>query len=796
MPRQDWDNLIVQPWGALAQKAGALRDAGHGSVQTWSSKVFIPLTQLCRNYCHYCTFSQPPRPGESCFLTVEQVLDIARAGAAAGCTEALFTLGDKPELRFAAAQKELDQLGHETTISYLAEACAAVIEETGLLPHVNAGVMCREEMSLLRAVSVSQGLMLETTSDRLTQKGGAHFRSPDKLPARRLEQLRLAGELRVPFSTGILIGIGETRDERLEALEAIAQIHAEFGHIQEVIIQNFKAKPRTAMANAPEPSREDLLWTIAAARIILGPDMNIQAPPNLQDDNVGQLIEAGINDWGGVSPVTPDHVNPERPWPHVAKLAQDTADHSRTLVQRLPIYPEFLRHPQEWLAPQLIGRTLALADAHGLARMDPWSPGLPLPQNHIVADAMIGAGDPRIAEIAERGASGSLLSETDIARLFSARGPDVDLIAQTADTLRRTVCGDEVTYAVNRNINYTNICSYKCGFCAFSKGNTDEALRGKPYDLDHAEVARRVAEAWERGATEVCLQGGIHPRFTGETYLALARTVKRTVPDIHLHAFSPLEILHGATTLGMPISEFLAALQQAGLDTLPGTAAEVLCDEVRAQICADKLDTRQWLSVIREAHQLGLKTTATIMFGHVDHPIHWARHLIHIRDLQRETGGFTEFVPLPFVHMEAPMAQRGQARHGPTWREVRLMHAVARIALHPHLTSIQTSWVKLGAEGAAICLNSGANDLGGTLMNESISRAAGTQHGQEMPPESMEQVIASIGRIPRQRSTLYGPVDQITQTRGRQAAPLEPLVMTAPRRKSDINGKDNNEFVS
>ncbi|OCC23763.1 7,8-didemethyl-8-hydroxy-5-deazariboflavin synthase [Croceicoccus estronivorus] len=781
---QDFAALLAMPLHRLMEQAAAARDTAHGALQSWSSKVFIPLTQLCRNYCHYCTFSQPPQRGENPYLSREQVIEIARAGAKAGCNEALFTLGDKPELRFPAARTALDALGHSSTLSYLAEMCAAVRDETGLLPHVNAGVMGREDMAALREVSASQGLMLEAVSDRLCQKGGPHYRSPDKMPAARLETIRIAGELSVPFSTGILIGIGETRAERLDALQAIADLHARYGHVQEVIVQNFRAKPRTAMADMPEPSRDELLWTIACARLILGPGMNIQAPPNLQDDDFGELIGAGINDWGGVSPVTPDHVNPERPWPNVKRLADATARHGRTLVQRLPIYPRFLHDAEHWLSPAMHASVRASADAQGMARSDRWSPGLALPDERRAASSAAGVHDPAVARIVDKACAGELLDQAEITALFQARGPDEELVANMADQLRRTVNGDTITYVVNRNINYTNICNYRCGFCAFSKGSTDEALRGRPYDLDHDEVGRRVREAWDRGATEVCLQGGIHPRYTGETYLALARTVKSAVPDIHLHAFSPLEIMHGAATLNLPLEDYLVRLKEAGLGTLPGTAAEILDDEVRALLCPDKLNTAEWLEVVRTAHSVGLKTTATIMFGHLDRPHHWARHLIAVRDLQRETGGFTEFVPLPFVHMEAPISLRGQTRLGPTLREVRLMHAVARLVLHPHITSIQTSWVKLGPQGAALCLQSGTNDIGGTLMNESISRAAGTTHGQEMPPEAMDQLIASLGRTPRQRTTLYGPVDEVLRHKGYACAPLAPLNQTRPRRKA------------
>ncbi|WP_313801899.1 5-amino-6-(D-ribitylamino)uracil--L-tyrosine 4-hydroxyphenyl transferase CofH [Sphingobium sp.] len=773
--------LLNAPLPDLLAAASALRDEGHGRVQSWSRKVFIPLTQLCRNLCHYCTFSQPPRPGENAYMTRDEVLAVARAGRAAGCTEALFTLGDKPELRFAAAREELARLGHSSTISYLIEMAALVRDETGLLPHINAGVMTREEMAALRRVSVSQGLMLESVSDRLCAKGGAHYRSPDKEPAARLETIRLAGELQIPFTTGILIGIGETRAERIEAIQAIRDLHARYGHIQEVIVQNFRAKERTVMANAPEPDMDELLWTISVARLILGPQMNIQAPPNLSAADFPRLMSAGINDWGGVSPVTPDHVNPEAPWPEVERLRMATEGEGRMLVARLPVYRAYAQDNGRWQDKAMIRYILAHADAEGFAREDRWSPGIAL-EPRVTRPSTLPV-DPMIAAIVNRATTGALLEEEEITTLFSARESDLEHICDSADALREQMMGDAITYVVNRNINYTNICAYKCSFCAFSKGDKAEQLRGRPYDLDLEEVVRRTREAWDRGGTEVCLQGGIHPHYTGDTYINLAKAVRAAVPDMHIHAFSPLEVSQGAATSGLTVEQFLIRLKQAGLDTLPGTAAEILDDEVRAIICPDKLTTDQWLHVVETAHKVGFRTTSTIMFGHVDTPRHWARHLIRIRDLQRRTGGFTEFVPLPFVHMEAPMGLRGEARHGPTFREVRLMHAVARLALHPHIRSIQTSWVKLGGEGAKACLTSGANDLGGTLMNESISRAAGTQHGQEMPPPAMEGLIRSLGRTPRQRSTAYGAVAQHMHDRGMAAAPLTPMILTPPRRR-------------
>ena len=739
---------------AMMEAARALRDEGHGNVVSYSRKVFIPLTQLCRDVCHYCTFAQPPRKGERAYMSLDAVLAVARAGAEAGCKEALFTLGDKPELRYRVAREELTDLGHETTISYLAEAAGLVLRETGLLPHLNPGVMTAADIAALRAVSVSQGLMLESASERLCAKGGPHHGSPDKRPAARLETIRLAGEARVPFTSGILIGIGETRRERIEALLALRALHQAHGHIQEIIVQNFRAKPDTRMAGAPEPDLDELLWTVAAARLIFGAEMNLQAPPNLSPGAVPRLVAAGLNDWGGVSPVTPDFVNPEAPWPAIEHLERETAAAGKALVERLAIYPAYARDRERWLdeAPRL--PVLHAIDSEGYARPDPWSPGtgLPLP-NRTTPAARSG---PELDAILNTALSGDGLDEARIVRLFSARGGEAEAVRAAADELRATVNGDTVSYVVNRNINYTNICQYRCGFCAFSKGKLSENLRGRPYDLDLEEIAGRAYEARERGATEVCMQGGIHPAYTGQTYLDICRAVKDAAPDIHVHAFSPLEVWHGAETLGLSLPAFLARLREAGLSSLPGTAAEILDDEVRAVICPDKVNTGQWLEVMETAHGLGLRTTSTIMFGHVEAPVYWARHLLRIRDLQARTGGFTEFVPLPFVHMEAPIYLKGRARKGPTFREALLMHAVARLVLHPLITNIQASWPKMGPDGAVACLAAGANDMGGTLMNESISRAAGATHGQEIEPGRMEALIRGAGRDPVQRTTLYG----------------------------------------
>ena len=760
--RQKLENLL--------DEASQLRDAGHGRLISYSRKVFIPLTHLCRDVCRYCTFAPPPREGESAYLSPDQVLAIARAGAAAGCKEALFTLGDKPELRYRAAREALNDLGFETTISYLTDMCRLVFEETGLLPHANPGVMNAAELAALRQVTVSQGIMLESASKRLCDPGGPHHGSPDKDPSVRLATIEEAGRQHIPFTTGILIGIGETREERLDALFSLRALHRTYGHIQEIIIQNFRAKPATQMEDSVEPDLEDLLWTIAVARLVFGPDMNIQAPPNLSRDDYPRLVAAGLNDWGGISPVTPDHVNPEAPWPAIDALRGKTEAAGKQLVERLAVYPGFALDGEQWQDTSMAPAVMRAMDADGLARTEDWAPGLDLPIP--IAVPSTEGTDPVIMELLDRAGAGEDLGEPEIVRLFGARGADFEALCHAADALRRSVVGDRITYAVNRNINYTNICTYGCRFCAFSKGPRRESLGGAPYLLDLPEIARRAAEAWARGGTEVCMQGGIHPSFTGDTYLAICDAVKQAAPDIHIHAFSPLEVSQGAATLGISVRVFLDRLRAAGLGSLPGTAAEILDDAVRAVLCPDKLSTAEWLSVIEDAHEAGFRTTATIMFGHMDSPASWARHLIAIRDLQKRTGGFTEFVPLPFVHMEAPLYRKGQARRGPTFRETVMMHAVARLALHPHITNIQTSWVKLGAAGATACLEAGANDLGGSLMNESITRAAGTEHGQEFAPTAMEAVIREIGREPRHRTTLYADASAERRQAARTAPPL------------------------
>ena len=780
---------------SLLEAATGVRDQGFQNIISYSRKVFVPLTHLCRDVCHYCTFAQTPKYVAAPYLSVDDVLASAEQGAKQGCKEALFTLGERPELRYKAAREALQAMGFGSTLEYVAYVAERVLKETDLIPHINAGCMSNDEIAMLRPVSASMGIMLESASERLTEKGMPHYGSPDKVPQVRLDTIRRAGQAAVPFTTGILIGIGETRVERVESLLALRQLHLQYGHLQEIIIQNFRAKAGTLMRNAEEPSLNELLWTIAVARLIFGPSMSIQAPPNLSPGVLPQLIAAGINDWGGVSPVTPDYVNPEAPWPHLERLAGETEMAGKVLHERLTIYPEYALNPEKWLDPALRSNVLARIDGQGLPLTDDWHTGTAsagLPANDVAllngaAESDIAVSDD-VQSILACAAQGQLLTESNIERLFKARGSDFAAVCREADTLRQQVNDNTATYVVTRNINYTNICYFKCQFCAFSKGKLSENLRGRPYDLSDEEIARRVSEAWQRGATEVCMQGGIHPEYTGEKYLQICRIVKEAAPDMHLHAFSPLEVWQGAKTLGLSVREFLRQLKAAGLATLPGTAAEILDDEVRSIICPDKINTEQWLSVMEQAHEVGLKSTATMMFGHVDQYQHWARHLIRIRNLQMKTGGFTEFVPLPFVASEAPMYLKGRARSGPSFRECILVHAIARIVLHGYIDNIQASWVKLGHEGLKIAFNAGVNDAGGTLMNETITRAAGADHGQETGPAHMESLLQGIGRDALMRTTLYKPAGEERRTAAFDAAALEE-VKNSPARRYDRSEK-------
>jgi FO synthase len=761
--------LVDAPAAEVVGEAGRLRDHAHGDRVTFSPKVFIPLTMLCRDRCGYCTFAKPPARLDAPYLSLDDVLGIARRGAAVGCHEALFTLGEAPEERYPAARAWLEEHGYRSTVDYLADACRTVLDETGLLPHANAGALSQAELERLREVSPSQGMMIETLAERLGEPGGAHHGAPDKTPARRLATLEAAGIARVPFTTGILVGIGETRVERVEALLAIRESHRRHGHVQEVIVQNFLPKPGTAMHQHPACDRDEFVWTVAAARLVLGPDMHVQAPPNLNDD-LGALLAAGIDDWGGVSPVTIDHVNPERPWPALDRLRAATEAAGKTLAPRLTVYPEYVRDPERWIHPDVRFPVLLRSDAEGLAREDAWSAGgteHPPDLLPVAPPARRGGADGPVGDVLTRVAAGEEVGVDELMTLLSARGPDLARVCDAADGLRREAVGDVVTFVRNRNINYTNVCTFKCRFCAFSKGPLSLNLRGSPYLLDHAEIQGRVVEAVECGATEVCLQGGIHPDFDGDYYISVARAVKEVAPQIHIHGFTALEVTEGARRLGMPLRDYLLRAKQAGLSTLPGTAAEILDDEVRAVICPDKVTTDEWLEAHRIAHSVGLRSNITIMFGHVERPIHVARHLVRTRELQKETGGFTEFVPLPFVHMASPIFLQHRARPGPTFREALLIHAVARIAYRGWIDNIQVSWVKMGVDGARQALRSGANDLGGTLMDENISRAAGASHGQELDEAEFRQIVEPLGRTLEQRTTLYGR----THTIGRRLRP-------------------------
>ena len=742
--------LLERSLEDLMTEAAAVRDLAHGRRVTYSPKVFIPLTRLCRDRCAYCTFATAPARVEAAYLTPDQVLEIARAGAAAGCHEALFTLGERPEERYPAARDWLDENGYASTVDYLVAMCRLVLSETHLLPHANAGALHPDELAALRAVAPSQGMMLETLA-----AVPAHEGSPDKEPARRLATLDAAGELAIPFTTGILVGIGETRQDRVEALEAIATSHGRHGHVQEVIVQNFLPKAGTAMHKADPCPPEDYLEAIALARLILPAEVHVQAPPNLSDD-FARLLDAGIDDWGGVSPVTADHVNPERPWPAVERLREVTEVAGRVLAPRLTIYPEYALDPGRWLDEGLRFPILDHSDAEGLGRDDQWYSGAGTAPPALVPGPTTTSGP--VTAILDGVRAGHEVSEDEIVTLFSARGPEVAAVAAVADELRRQAVGDVVTFVHNRNINYTNVCTFKCRFCGFSKGPLSLNLRGSPYLLTLDEIADRVREAADLGATEVCLQGGIHPDFDGDYYIDVARAVHDAVPEMHIHGFTALEVTEGAKRLGEPLADYLVRLQEAGLKTLPGTAAEILDDEVRAVLCPDKITTEEWLEAHRTAHGVGLRSNITIMFGAIEQPRSWARHLVRTRDLQKETGGFTEFVPLPFVHMATPMYLQRKARRGPTFREVVLMHAVGRIAYHGLIDNIQASWVKLGVGGARQLLQAGVNDLGGTLMDENISRAAGAEHGQGLEEDDFREIVEPLGRRLEQRTTLYGRV--------------------------------------
>jgi FO synthase len=737
--------LLEASAASLAPDAFARARAAHGYVVTYSPKVFIPLTKLCRDRCGYCTFAQAPAHVASPYMSLDEVMAVAQAGRDVGCTEALFTLGERPELRYDEAARWLAARGYRSTVDYVASAAQMVLESTGLLPHANAGALYEHELAQLRTVSASQGMMLEVLADV-----AAHRLAPDKAPERRLETLRLAGELRIPFTTGLLVGIDETREDRLATLEAIALSHERYGHVQEVIVQNFLPKARTAMAHHEPASDEEFHWTIAAARMVLPDDIHLQAPPNLSDDPT-RLLDFGIDDFGGISPVTADHVNPERAWPAVATLSAESEARGFHLTPRLTVYPEFI-NGESFLDEKVRPFVLAHADAHSLARNDDWYSGT---DHTPPAPPTSSARTSEVEGLLSRYEPGYDFDEHELVTLFSARGGDFNAVVDLANAVREDLVGDAISFVINRNINYTNVCTFKCRFCAFSKGPLSLNLRGDPYLLTLDEISGRVREAEERGATEVCLQGGIHPNFDGDYYIDVVAAVRAGSPTIHIHAFSALEVFEGARRSGQDLATYLTRLKDAGLKTLPGTAAEILDDEIRTILCPDKINSDQWLEVHRTAHEVGLRSNITIMFGAVEGPKSWATHLLRTRALQQQTGGFTEFVPLPFVHMATPLFLRGRSRKGPTFREAVLMHSVARLHYATLIDNIQVSWVKMGVEGSRRILSAGANDLGGTLMDENISRAAGATHGQEMDVASLQSLVEPLGRPLHQRSTLY-----------------------------------------
>jgi FO synthase len=687
-------------------------------------------------------------------------------------------------------------------------------------------------------------MMLETVATRLwTDPGQAHYGSPDKEPAVRLRVLEDAGRVGVPFTTGILIGIGETLAERAESLFAIRRIAREYGHIQEVIVQNFRAKPDTAMRAMPDAELHDLAATVAVARLVLGPKARLQAPPNLIDDEYDLLLRAGIDDWGGVSPLTPDHVNPERPWPAIDELASRSAAAGFALRERLTIYPEYALRGEPWLDPRLSAHVAALLEpATGLAVADARPVGRPWQEPdggfgqgrvdlHATIDTTGRTGDRRgdfdsvygdwsevaahaVAAVAPERLGGAVaperlggavaperlggavaperlggavappagvrplerldgdvreglrLAAADPARLldaahesaalalFHADGVALDQLARIADDVRRDTVGDDVTYVVNRNINFTNVCYVGCRFCAFAQRERD----ADAYRLSVEQVADRAEEASLAGATEVCMQGGIDPKLPVTVYAELVRAVKQRVPGIHVHAFSPMEIVTAAAKAGVSIRDWLAEMRAAGLDTIPGTAAEILDDEVRWVLTKGKLPAATWVEVVTTAHSLGIRSSSTMMYGHVDHPKHWLGHFRTLAGIQDHTAGFTEFVALPFVHHNAPIYLAGIARPGPTRRDNRAVHAMARLLLHGRISNIQCSWVKLGDDGTVAMLGGGANDLGGTLMEETISRMAGSEHGSARTVAQLRAIAAAAGRPARERTTTYAPV--------------------------------------
>ncbi|WP_409047584.1 7,8-didemethyl-8-hydroxy-5-deazariboflavin synthase CofG [Microbacterium sp. HA-8] len=729
---------------ALLDAAAAVRDeglrrAGRPGVLTYSRKVFLPVTTLCRDRCHYCVFVDTPgqllRAHKPLYMSAEQVLTVARRGAALGCKEALFTLGDRPEQRWPEARTWLDAHGYASTLDYVAAMARLVRRETGLLPHLNPGVMTLDELRALRPTAPSMGMMLETTSRRLFEEPGqVHFGSPDKDPDVRLRVIDDAGTARVPFTTGILVGIGETLRDRAESLIAIRDAHERHGHVQEVIVQNFRAKPRTAMQGAPDADLREYAAAIAVARLVLGPDMRIQVPPNLSDPAEFELlVRAGADDWGGVSPLTADHVNPERPWPHLDDLTARTADLGFVLRERLTAHPEYIRDAALWLDPEIIPATLALADPDsGLAAED-------APASTATRRApRAGRGDPasRTADLVSRAADDpAALDDAEWVALLEATGTALDALAETADQLRRFTAGEAVSIVDNRNVSSS---AYRA------------RPAGEPDTFDLRDLTGIVRDARDLGVSELCVQGLVDPREAPDAALEIARTIRDAGPGIHLHAFRPADIDDLARRTGMGLDDALAAMREAGVHTVPGTGVKILSERVRPLVAPDDLATPRWVEVITAAHRAGFRSTSVLFYGHVETAAERVAHLRRLMAIQTETGGFTEIVPIPLPgHGVALVPGR------PAIDEHRAMFAVARLMLSGTIPHVQVPWPRLDDNTVQTLLRSGADDLGGTLRDGRVLPRVGVEYGREMTLERAARISGGLFRPLRVRTTDY-----------------------------------------
>jgi FO synthase len=726
---------------------------------TFSRNLTLSLSRTCRCFCKYCAFATH----KAHLHAPEEVLEILDGAARRQVKELLVLTGERPEVN-PEVREQLLGLGHDDFTSYVAFVCERALER-GLLPHTNLGVLSPRDLGRLREVTASQGLMLESISERLMET--VHAGSPTKHPARRLETIRAAGELRIPFTSGILVGIGETEQERVESLSALAALHAEHGHIQEVILQNFvphqryygrepaeiadaaaRAYWRTGVAEdrprLPLPqwacpvSIEDMKRLIAETRRLM-PDVAIQVPPNLADW-WGELVAAGATDLGGLS-ANGDHISPEHPFPSPHRVRRELQRDGYALTERLCVYPRYI--DPEWLSHGVLDtikrKYWSFIPRRGSGRTEPPSPIRP----SLVSGAIA------------RGREGHRLTADELTAMFAETRPEViEDMRQAADELRAELMGEQVTFVVNRNINISNICTVGCAFCGFGQGKRSPDA----YEHDERDFVARIEEAVDYGATELCIQSGIHPDWALEDYLGWLRLARasaaRAGVDLHLHAYSPMEIAHMCDISQLPPAEVFARLKDAGLGSTPGTAAEVLHDGVRERISPNKLPVARWVQIIRASHEAGLRSTATVMFGHIEEPWELAEHMRVVRELQELTGGITEFVPLSFIPFQTLLGRT----HGveEISREENLKHtAVFRLALGRSIPSLQASWVKMGLDAATESLRWGVNDLGGTLMEESISRLAGSYHGTKLDPEQLVAAAHAAGRPAAERTTLY-----------------------------------------